>query len=71
MSTLVEIEEAINRLPDLDVDQLAEWLERRRARKSPRHVSAPEPQFLERARQIWGDRPAGVALSELVSRSRA
>jgi hypothetical protein len=26
MSTLVEIEEAINRLPDLDVDQLAEWL---------------------------------------------
>ena len=71
MSTLVEIEEAINRLPDLDVDQLAEWLERRRARKSSRHVSAPEPQFLERARQIWGDRSAGVALSELVSRSRA
>ena len=73
MSTLVEIEEAIDRLPDLDVDQLAEWLERRRARKSSRHVhvSAPEPQFLERARQIWGDRPGGVALSELVSRSRA
>lgn len=71
MSTLVEIEEAINRLPDLDVDQLAEWLERRRARKSSRHASALEPQFVERARQIWGDRPAGVALSELVSRSRA
>ena len=71
MSTLVEIEEAFNRLPDLDVDQLAEWLGMRQARKSSRHVSAPEPQFLERARQIWGDRPAGVALSELVSRSRA
>ncbi len=71
MRTLVEIEEAIDRLPDLDVDQLAEWLERRWARKSSRHVSAPEPKFLERARQIWGDRPDGVALSELVSRSRA
>jgi len=71
MSTLVEIEEALDRLPDLDVDQLAEWLERRRVRKSSRLVSALEPQFLERARQIWGDRPAGVALSKLVSRSLA
>jgi hypothetical protein len=71
MSTLVEIEEAINRLPDLDVDQLAEWLERRRARKSSQPVSPRDPQFVERARQIWGDRPSGVALSELVSRSRA
>jgi hypothetical protein len=30
MSALVEIEQAIDRLPDWDVDQLVGWLETRR-----------------------------------------
>ena len=34
MSTLVEIEQAIDRLPDWDVDQLVGW--RRAGRRSPR-----------------------------------
>lgn len=70
MSTLVEIEEAIDRLPEKEVDQLAAWLESRRVRKSAVIVPRQEPNFLARARGIWGDRPVGEALSELVSRSR-
>ncbi len=33
MSTLAEIEEAIETLPDAEVETLAAWLERRRARR--------------------------------------
>ena len=72
MSTLVEIEEAIIRLPEREVDQLAAWLEGRKVRKGA-VAAAPscEPDFLARARRIWGEQPAGETLSELVSRSRA
>jgi len=34
MSTLIEIEHAIERLPDWDVDQLVAWLEMRRVKKT-------------------------------------
>lgn len=71
MSTLVEIEEAIVRLPEREVDQLAAWLEGRRVRKGTVAAPSREPDFLARARRIWGEQPAGEALSELVSRSRA
>ena len=71
MSTLVEIEEAIVRLPEREVDQLAAWLEGRRVRQGEVATPSREPDFLARARLIWGEQPAGETLSELVSRSRA
>ena len=47
MSTLREIEAAIERLPAVQLDELAFWLEQRRARKPTTSVS--EPDFLGRA----------------------
>ncbi len=71
MSTLAEIEEAIVRLPAGQVDKLAAWLERRRGTRSHTSVTPREPDFSARARKIWGERPAGKPLSELVSDSRS
>lgn len=70
MSTLVEIEQAIDRLPAGELDQLAAWLEGRRVRRAVAPVPPREPDFLARARKIWGEQPAGETRSELVSRSR-
>lgn len=70
MSTLAEIEEAIVRLPAGQVDKLAAWLDRRRADRSKTSTAPREPDFSARARKIWGERPIGKALSELVSESR-
>jgi hypothetical protein len=70
MSTLIEIEHAIERLPDWDVDQLVAWLEIRRVKKTAPPGSSHDPDFLKRARQVWGDHPSGAKLSELVSSSR-
>jgi hypothetical protein len=70
MSTLIEIEHAIERLPDWDVDQLVAWLEMRRAKKTAHPGSTHDPDFLKRARQVWGEQPSGANLSELVSSSR-
>jgi hypothetical protein len=71
MSTLAEIEEAIVRLPAGQVDKLAAWLERRRSSRSQTSVTPREPDFSARARKIWGEKPAGKPLSELVSDSRS
>jgi hypothetical protein len=68
MSTLSEIEAAIERLPASQLDELASWLEQQRARKPA--ASVPEPDFLVRATEIWGERPAGEPLSALVSQAR-
>ena len=70
MSTLVEIEEAIDRLPAGELDRLAAWLEGRRVRRAKPSATPSEPDFLARARKIWGEQPAGHTLSELISRSR-
>jgi hypothetical protein len=70
MSTLVEIEHAIERLPDWDVDQLVAWLEVRRVKKTAHLSLIHDPDFLMRARQVWGERPSGAKLSELVSSNR-
>jgi hypothetical protein len=70
MSTLVEIEEAINRLSAGELDRLAAWLEGRRVRRAMPYATPSEPDFLARARKIWGEQPAGHTLSELISRSR-
>ena len=68
MSTLSEIEAAIKRLPSSKLDELALWLEQQRASKPA--ASMPEPDFLTRAKAIWGERPAGEPLSALVSQTR-
>jgi hypothetical protein len=68
MSTLNEIEAAIQQLPASQVDELALWLEQHRARKSTASVS--EPDFLGRAKAIWGATPTGQPLSALVSQAR-
>ena len=66
--TLGEIESAIERLPASQVEKLALWLEQHRARKPATSVS--EPDFLGRAKGIWGETPAGEPLSALVSQAR-
>jgi hypothetical protein len=68
MSTLSEIEAAIKGLPASQVDELALWLEQHRAGEPTTSVS--EPDFLARARAIWGEKPAGEPLSALVSHAR-
>ncbi len=68
MSTLGEIESAIERLPASQVEKLALWLEQHRARKPATSVS--EPDFLRRAKGIWGETPPGEPLSALVSQAR-
>lgn len=47
MSTILEIETAIERLPEPQVDELAIWLESHRAR---RPVTLPADDWLSRAR---------------------
>jgi predicted nucleic acid-binding protein len=68
MSTLSEIEAAIERLSATQTDELALWLEKYRARKPA--TSASEPDFLGRAKAIWGETPAGEPLSVLVAQAR-
>jgi hypothetical protein len=65
---LAEIKEAIVRLPAAQVEELAVWLERRSFKSSLAEV--PEPDFLARAKAVWGDHPVGAPLSELVSEGR-
>ena len=69
MSTLAEIEEAIEHLPGSQVEELAAWLDQRRPRK-PVTPPVSEPDFLSRAKAIWGEAPAGKPLSALVSEAR-
>jgi hypothetical protein len=69
MSTLAEIEKAIEHLPAPQLDELAVWLEQRRMGRVVA-ASAAEPDFLARAKAVWGEKPAGKPLSELVSESR-
>lgn len=68
MSTLTEIEEAIVRLPAPQVEELAAWLQQRRAKTAA--AKAPEPDFLARAKAVWGNSPDGKPLSELVAEGR-
>ena len=69
MSTLAEIEAAIEHLPPPQVEKLAVWLEQRRPRKAAT-TPTQEPDFLARAKAIWGEAPAGKPLSALVSEAR-
>lgn len=68
MSTLTEIEEAIDRLPPPQVERLSEWLQVRRLKSVDGQV--PEPDFLSRAKAVWGAHPVGKPLSELVTEVR-
>lgn len=68
MSTLTEIEAAIEELPASQLEELQAWLERRL--QSREVVPVSEPDFLERAKAIWGANPPGTPLSTLVSEGR-
>jgi len=70
MSSLAEIEKAIDRLPESEVDLLATWLEHRKTSPPIRAPQPSDPGFLARARLIWGDHPRGEPLSQLVARQR-
>ena len=57
MSTLSEIEAAIERLPASQLDQLALWIEQHRARKPA--TSAPEPDFVGLGKGDLGSNACG------------
>ena len=67
MSTLTEIEEAIDQLPPPQVEELLARLQQRHSKTS----GNSEPDFLARAKAVWGDKPEGKPLSELVAEGRA
>jgi hypothetical protein len=69
MSTLAEIEAAIEHLPPPQVEKLAVWLEQRRLRTAMA-ASTTEPDFLARAKAVWGEKPPGKPLSQLVAEAR-
>jgi hypothetical protein len=64
MSTIKEIEAAIERLADPEVEELRSWMEGFRARRS---APAPVEQWLERARGVG--RP-GVTTAQILSLTR-
>jgi hypothetical protein len=69
MSTLAEIEAAIEKLPASQLQQLVTWLNKRWL-DPELSTLVTEPDFLARARKIWGENPGGTPLSELVSEAR-
>lgn len=57
MSTLVEIEEAIEHLPPVKFNELRQWMERRsRAPQMVAVVRPSKPDFLARQKAIFGGR---------------
>ena len=64
MSTITEIEQAIEHLPPSQVDELAIWLEAYRARRA---ASLPAEVWLERAR---GAAQAGATTEEVMALTR-
>ena len=64
MSTLAEIEQAIEALPPRDVEALAAWLEKRRQARAP---VPPVERWLERAR---GTAAPGVTTEGVLAMTR-
>lgn len=64
MSTLTEIEQAIEALPPQEVEELAAWLERRRPKPE---AGQPVEQWLERAR---GTAAPGVTTQSVLALTR-
>ena len=64
MNTVVEIETAIERLPALQLAELAAWLEQLRVRRA---VPPPAEAWLERAR---GAARSGVTTAEVMALTR-
>ena len=69
MSTLAEVEAAIEDLPTQEFEELALWLERR-CLQAALMAPAAGPDFLTRAKAVWGEMPSGKPLSELVLETR-
>lgn len=64
MSSITEIETAIEQLPPSEVEQLALWLERFRSRRT---AATPVASWLERAR---GTARAGATTAEVMALTR-
>lgn len=76
MSTLVEIEQAAAKLTPVELRELTQFL-LRRLEPSQQRPSGPArdsggkaPDFLARAKAVWGECPAGKPLSAVVSEGR-
>ena len=65
--------EKVKQLDELHARQLLIWLQRQESATTPGRPPAdamPQPDFLSRAKAIWGDQPLGKPLSEVVLEAR-
>lgn len=65
--------EKVKQLDDLRARQLLTWLqkqERAAVRTQPEAGTMAQPDFLSRAKAIWGEHPTGKPLSEVVGDAR-
>ncbi len=65
MSKVQIIEAELQTLSQAELRQVRAWMD-----DILDDSSAPQPDFLSRAKSIWGDQPAGKPLSELVAEGR-
>ena len=65
--------EKVKNLDETHARQLLTWLqgkERAAASTPPRANAITQPDFLSRAKTVWGEQPTGKPLSELVAEAR-
>jgi len=70
MSAIEMVIEKVKRLDESHARQLLTWLqgkERGAASTLPTANAITQPDFLTRAKTVWGEQPAGKPLSELVA----
>ena len=73
MSAIEMVIEKVKHLDETHARQLLTWLQgkERAAASTPPPVNAiTHPDFLTRAKTVWGEQPAGKPLSELVAEAR-
>ena len=65
--------EKVKQLDELHARQLLTWLQKQERAAAPTRPAAgamAQPDFLSRAKAIWGEQPAGKPLSEVVGEAR-
>ena len=65
--------EKVKQLDELHARQLLTWLQKQERAATPTQPPASamaQPDFLSRAKAIWGEQPAGKPLSEVVGEAR-